>query len=314
MLIGHQKQWKIIQRMFENKKIPHALLFVGPEKIGKKTFAVEFVKFLNCSSKNSPCDQCQNCLDIQRKSYPDLIFIQPEKENEIKISQIRDLIWKLSLKPYSSSFKVAIIDEAHLMNLQAQNSLLKILEEPKGETFLILITSRPEFLLPTILSRVQAMRFFPVSKEEIKRYFLSDKINPQKADYLANISLGKPGRVIEFYSNPEKLEKEKKFFNDFEKILRSGLSFRLKYIQKLLERQNDSFEEDLKEVLEIWLRYLREVLISKIKDKKENKENANSFSFSQIKKSILLVYSTIFFLSTTNINKKLALENLLINL
>ena len=63
MLIGHQKQWKIIQRMFENKKIPHALLFVGPEKIGKKTFAVEFVKFLNCSSKNSPCDQCQNCLN-----------------------------------------------------------------------------------------------------------------------------------------------------------------------------------------------------------------------------------------------------------
>ncbi|PIV68380.1 MAG: hypothetical protein COS07_04185, partial [Candidatus Aenigmarchaeota archaeon CG01_land_8_20_14_3_00_37_9] len=154
----------------ESGRISHAYLFCGQEKLGKKTIALEWISSLFGQ-------------DLQNAQHPDLIFLEPtdppsvkdskEKptgKKEIRISQIRELIWKLSLKPYSAPYKAVIIDQAHLMNQDAQTSLLKTLEEPKGKTFLILITEMPESLFPTIRSRVENIKFYPVKKEEIKNY------------------------------------------------------------------------------------------------------------------------------------------------
>jgi len=121
MIIGHQKQWEFLKFLVKIKKIPHALLFVGPEKIGKKTLALEFASLI---------------LKQSLRGHPDFVFLEPIN-GEIKISQIRELILRLSLKKSSAPFKIVIIDNAHLMNFQAQNCFLKTLEEPKGESVLI---------------------------------------------------------------------------------------------------------------------------------------------------------------------------------
>ena len=137
MIIGHQKQRQFLKRSIELKRIAHAYLFCGPEKLGKKTIALEFAELINGVS--------------EFPQHPDLILIEPEpKKKEISIDQIRELIWKLSLKPYSSSFKIAIINNADSLTTDAQHSLLKVLEEPKGSTLLILISRSLENLFPCL--------------------------------------------------------------------------------------------------------------------------------------------------------------------
>ena len=166
-MLCYQKQWQFLTKSAKLGKLPHALLFYGQEKIGKKALAIEFAEFL-----------------IGRTSPPDFILVEPEDSKEIHISQIRNLIQKLSFKPYLADLKLAVIDKAHLMTQEAQNCFLKFLEEPKNKTFLILVSAYPSLLLPTILSRVQKIRFFPIKGFEVenKKEIVSDLIKISQSD------------------------------------------------------------------------------------------------------------------------------------
>ena len=345
MIIGHKKQWQFLKKSAELGKLPHGILFCGQEQLGKKTLAIEWAKLLNCSStRNSqkPCQRCRNCQDIQRGSHPDLILIEPNSEpqqtsrsapcNSIGIKQIRDLIWKLSLRSYSAPFKIAILDQAHLMTREAQSSFLKLLEEPKGPAILILITEYPETLLPTIISRVQKLRFFPVSKAEIENYILSKGILPEKAKYFTSLSLGRPGIVINFLSDSLKLENQKKLISDLIKIAKSDLSFRFQYAKERAggNHVSDTSTDNLQDILNIWLGYFRSIFLFRLRQSKNIDEknacpigpdlsgsfgeNFNQYSLSRLAKIISLIQSTNFLVSTTNINRKLALEVLLMEL
>ena len=119
------------------------IYLLEPDGIGKKTFAIEFSELVGCK-------------------FPDLKIVYEKKVNktEIDISQIREVQNFLSYKSYNGGFKIVIVDGAQLMNTEAQNCLLKTLEEPKGDTILFLVTSKPDVLLPTIFSRCQTMKFF----------------------------------------------------------------------------------------------------------------------------------------------------------
>jgi DNA polymerase III delta prime subunit len=236
----HQKQWEFLKRSAKLGRIPHALLFSGssPEK---KTVALEFIRLIN-----GP--------DI-KEGHADLHIIEPGESREIKISQIRELHSKLSLKAYSAQFKSIIIDQAHALNWEAQSSFLKLLEEPKGDTLFILITEYPERLLPTILSRVERLRFhsaFPPCRQEKVKELL--------------------------------------------KIRSSDLAQRFQYAKKLSEDP-----AILKETLEDWLRYFRSVLLS----------DANRPEVVKIVKTIQTIH---YLISTTNVNSKLALEVLMLEL
>src|SRR3989344_1975507 len=156
------RQLEFLKKMVELERIPHALLFYGPDDEAKKNLALEFVKLLNGQAATQGV-------------HADLVFIEPaEDTQEIKIAQIRDLQAKLSLRSYSAPFKAAIIEQAHCLNNEAQSAFLKLLEEPKGQTIFMLLTEYPEMLLPTILSRVEKLRFYSRKKdilpqEEVKR-------------------------------------------------------------------------------------------------------------------------------------------------
>jgi len=335
MLIGHQNQWNFLTKAAELRRIPHALLFSGQGQIGKRTLAIEFAKFLNCLStprpggkglaetlakKEKPCQFCRNCQDIEKGIFPDFIIVRPDVSighrsghsvtgREIKLSQIKELIGKLSFYPYSSLFKIAVIDDAHLMNKDAQNCFLKFLEEPRGKSILILITEYPDTLLPTIISRVQEIKFFPVKNKEIKKYFLSQKVSEKKADEISSFSFGKPGRALEFYLNPGKIEEERKIISDLIKLSQSALSFRFNYVKNFSDLSTVNF----KKILDIWLIHFRSLLLSHFDNKKEV-EGFVSYPLDKIMKIIKDIQETEFLISSFNINLKLAFENLLIEL
>ncbi len=318
-IIGHQKQRQFLRKLEKMGKIPHALLFYGQEQLGKKTLAIEFVKYLNCEEKDiskRPCQICRSCRDVQKGLHPDFNLIEPKiAEEGIQISQIRDLIWKLSLRSYSTFFKAVVIDKAHLMTREAQNSFLKILEEPKGKTLLILITEYPEILLPTILSRVQKLRFLPVESEEIEDYLINRGVSQSEAEYLALLSLGRPGMAINFLLDSQKLKNQQKLISDLIKISNSELAFRFKYAKDLSNIPIDNF----KKILDTWLRYLRNIFLFRLTECRSSStiKKTDAFhycSLSKLKNILKLIQSTNFLVSTTNVNSKLALEILLMEM
>jgi len=285
MVIGHQKQWQYLKRMVDSGKIPQALLFSGQEKLGKKKVALEFISLL---FKESPI------------GHPDFLLIEP-KERQIKIDQIRDLSWRLSLKPIKSFLKAAIIDQAHLMTIEAQNCFLKTLEEPRGETILILITEYPNFLLPTILSRCEILKFYPVKNEELRKFSIEKGIEKEKIEKILKISFGKPGLLIDFLENPGKLKEREEREREIIKISNLPLWARFQYAKDLAGKSN------LKEVLEIWLNYFRAILLEKC-------SSSNIEHLAKIEKILQKIQRTIFLVSTTNVNPRLALEILMLEL
>ena len=312
MIAGHNKQWQYLKNSAASGRLAHGLLFSGEKQLGKKKIAIEFVKFLFCESKNKPCGECRNCRDIEKGSHPDLAQLDSDG-GEIQVSALRNLIWKMSLKPYSAPFKAAIINSAHLMNFEAQNCFLKTLEEPKGNIFLILISEYPDLILPTILSRTQKIKFFPIKKELIKEYLVKRGAEDKKAKYFASISLGRPGRAIEVFLNEEKLKSQERFVEDIKKINNSDLALKFKYAKSLAGEIENSPGLKLSDIFEIWLGYFRSIFLDSLAGEKTG-EIERAQAIGKTKKSILAIQNINYLVSTTNINTKLALEILLLDI
>jgi len=314
MLIGHQQQWEFLQKIAKTDRIPQALLFAGSNHLGKKKVAIEFIKFLNCSQKE-PCQKCFSCQSIAKERYPDLAMVRPQKR-EIQISQIRDLQNSLNFGAQISSIKSVIIDEAESMNVAAQNCLLKTLEEPRGKTLLILISSQPAMLAPTIISRTQLLKFYPLRTQEIEEYF-KGKVPRDFLKKLVWLSEGLPGKAMEFFKNPEKLETELGRYQFWQKILGSSLEQRFYYLNQLFS-EKEGFSQNLGAFLEILLRYLRGLLLEKLGVKKNQlvffERTTQDYPVPTLKKMIKAVQDLTSAISRTNINPKLALENLIISL
>jgi len=319
MLIGHQKQWEFLRKSAELGRFSHAYLFTGPEKVGKKTVAIEWISLLfaqssiNLDNRGSATNfreefqlTSQNGALLRSSlslvgNHPDFILITP-LQKEIQISQIKDLNYRLSLRPYSAPFKAVIIDQAHAMNGEAQNCFLKTLEEPRGETLLILITEYPEFLFPTIRSRSEIFKFYPVAKKEIENYLKTQGVKEKKAQLISQISQGRPGVAIDFLKRPKKLKEREVILKEIIRLAGTDLIFRFQYAKKI------SRNSDLQEILKIWLACFRENLISYLNSKAEPEKTR------KLAKILEKIQETFFLISTTNVNPRLALENLMMEL
>ncbi len=191
----------------QTKKIPNALLFSGNENTGRKQTALFFAKACNCLSKKQfDCNNCKSCRKIDAKTHPDILYVNIlEGKKIISISQIREIGLSISSKPNEARFRVVIILTADLMNTQAQNALLKMLEEPPEKTFFILIATKISFLLPTIISRCRVIRFKPLTDKRIEQYLINAfKIDTQMAKIAsktAESSLRKAMMILNF--NPD---------------------------------------------------------------------------------------------------------------
>ena len=164
-IYGHKNQLKKLLSALENKRLPHALLFAGPSGIGRRKVAKALAQTLLCTKSHLACGECSSCLAVEQEKSLHILHIQPDGLY-IKVNSIRKINQFLSLQSFAPA-RVIIIDSAHQMNLQAANSLLKILEEPPAHVYFILISSHLSALPTTIRSRLQILRFFSLKSEDI---------------------------------------------------------------------------------------------------------------------------------------------------
>ena len=327
-IIGHEHQKYLLTRAANEDMVSHAYLFSGPEGVGKKLTALEFAKALNCKSDpKSPPDVecgCGSCSKVARGIHPDVVLVEYEGVNDIKVDQIREGVEdKLFLKPFEGSFKVVIVDESERMNRSAQNAFLKTLEEPPPDSVIILVTSRETALLPTIRSRCQIVRFSPLPTESIVKILEKEtQLSESDLELSSRLSEGSPGLALEFDKDLIDWRKELLL-----KI--SGLDYRsASEVSELADSMpTESTPEDSRklrlavEFISLWLRDLIMIKIGADKEflthtdiMEDSIRAARQLSTEDILKrqsSLEHAWSEIFY---ANANKRLSLENLFINL
>ena len=220
-IAGHGLLKNLIQRFVQNETIPHAMLFHGPSGIGKKSFAYAVAKYINCTEqKGKAACRCNACHKIGREIYLDLTVLKPEgSARVIKIEKIRELQDHAYMTPTEAVKKCAFFFHAERMSRGAANSLLNILEEPPPHLVLILTTTNPHNLLPTIRSRCMFFRFFPLAIKELKTWLQEvHHIKEPLAEVSALLSEGRPGLALEmaqgdFFKRREKLIGELALFD-----------------------------------------------------------------------------------------------------
>ena len=299
MIVGNEKKVDILRQIIKSNNIPHAMIFSGPEMIGKKKIAIEFIKNIFCEEL---CGECYFCKSIEYN--PDINIISPVDGN-IEIEEIRKAKERLSLKPYYNKIKALIIDDSHLMKSDAQNALLKMLEEPKGDTLIIFITPFREMLLKTIRSRAQEIKFSLVGNEEIEKYLISLGASSKKAKEISLISSGQIGKAINFFEDKSKMDFFNKSIEDIIFLSRSNISQRFQYAEKL---KDDKIK--MIETLDIWERFLRREILLKV----FNYKSSVNYSLQKTKELIDELEKIKYIIESSNINKRIAFESLLIKL
>lgn len=204
-VIGHEDIIKHFKSAIELNKVSHAYILNGDAHSGKKLLASAFAKTLQCEKHGEePCLVCQSCSQAESGNHPDIKWVTHQKST-IGVEDIRtQLNEDIIIKPYSSDYKVYIIDKADKMTVQAQNALLKTIEEPPHYVVIILLTVNADSLLQTILSRCIRLNIKPVASNRIKAYLMNEKHIPeQKAEFAVACSLGNVGKALNMASSDE---------------------------------------------------------------------------------------------------------------
>ncbi len=316
MIIGHTTQWNFLKKLVEQDRVPHAFLFSGMDGLGKKKTALEFIKLLNCQEagiSKAPCGRCTFCRLVDSQKHPDLQFIEPHGK-AITIDQIRELQKWLNLKSQLALQKTVIIDDAHCLNVESGNCFLKTLEEPSGGTIFFLVSSKPELLLFTIRSRCSQLKFFPVQDKEIADCFW--EIDPFLKERILAIAWGRPGIALDFLNNSVNFQDFQSWQKTIQQIIEKDLGERMMVIKRFFE-QNENFSPII--FLNHFLIFTRQILLAKLGVSPLDKigdrvELVRQCSFLSIQKMINKAQEAISLILSTNVNPRLVLENLVINI
>lgn len=320
-IIGQQSIKEHLRRSLQNGKISHAYIFYGEKGSGKKTLADLFARALQCEKKlPEPCNQCISCKQALNHNQPDIIYVGHEKTGLISVDEIRRQVNNtVDIKPYSSERKVYIIDEAEKMNVQAQNALLKTLEEPPSYTVILLLTSNLEGLLPTIRSRCVTLTMKPVSDKILQNYLMHEiKLPDYKAAICAAFARGNVGRAKELAVSAEFEELKQETIRLLEQLSDKSVS-EFASIAKTKAEKNDNTDQFL-ELLSMWY---RDVLICKATGSRKHLIFYEEASYIE-KIAIKSTYEGIHFILNSieearnrlagNVNAELTLEWLLLTL
>lgn len=196
---GHEHIKKYFTETVSGNEVFHAYMLSGEEGCGKKTLAETFAMAVLCDSESDkPCSECDSCKKALALSHPDILYVTHEKAGSISVDEIRQqLIMPMSVRPYFGKYKFFIIDDAQLMTPQAQNALLKTLEEPPAYGVVILLTSNENLMLQTILSRVVKLNCGQVSKDDVKNYLIEEcQISDYKAEVCSVFAQGNIGKAV----------------------------------------------------------------------------------------------------------------------
>ena len=180
-ITGHTRLLSLLSRVIARESMPPAMLMAGPAGVGKRLTAIAVAQAINClQPRSSPeferdaCGECASCRRIARGVHPDVIIVEPGESGSIKIEQLRDVIDRSQYRPFEGRRRVVIIDEADAAGADAQSALLKTLEEPPSASVFILISSIPDALLQTVLSRCPRLRFGPLTPADVARVLMQE--------------------------------------------------------------------------------------------------------------------------------------------
>ena len=280
-IIGNIKIKEILESAIKTNNILHSYLFVGTEGIGKSIFAKKFAKMILCVNENKQeCNnKCESCIKFDNNNNPDFKIIKPDGNN-IKIEQIRQMNSKIVEKPIIAQKKVYIINDSEKMTKEAQNSLLKTLEEPPQYVVIILICSKENELLNTIKSRCTKIGFSNLTNDEINKYLRKNNYEILENNFL-NLSQGSIKKAIEVISNKELYEKLESLVSNIKNINKVGFIKNNEFLYKEKEKINEILEyinvliyNQMKSSIEDRLKYIN--CINIVEDtKKRLKANSN---------------------------------------
>lgn len=261
-ILGHDQIKEHFQKAIVSNKVSHAYILTGESGMGRKSLANAFALTLLCEKgKSEPCMECHACKQVLSGNHPDLIYVTHEKPASIGVDDIRDQINDtIMVRPYSSYYKVYIVDEAEKMTGQAQNALLKTIEEPPSYAVIVLLTTNQEAFLPTILSRCVQLKLKPLKDFVVKSYLTEMLGVPEAdADVYAAFSRGNLGKAISISSSDEFKEMHQELLHLLKHAKEMDISELLDYIQKLKDSHLDIYE--CLDFMQLWY---RDILLYKV--------------------------------------------------
>jgi len=326
-LLGNDTSKEILLNSLNECRLSHSYIFSGPSGVGKKLFAIEFAKLINCNivlkDRQEDCN-CSSCSKIEKMIHPDVILLEYEGEKTIKVDQVRsDLEEKVFLSPFESHYKIFILDDAERMNINAQNAFLKTLEEPPTDSVIILVTQSINFIIPTIKSRCQIINFSHIEDNDIKSMLLENpSIDEKNIETAVKLSRGSIGKALNL--NKEQID----FRNSVTKKLNSIRPDKPTEIFSLYEMvgldSKDKNPDHLKYIFGIISDWLRDLILIKIKFEStsivndsmytELAEYASGKSLGSLLKKPGQLESSWHGITVLNANRKLAFEDLMIKL
>ena len=261
-ILGNDMVKEHFMRAIESHKISHAYILTGEAGMGRKSIANAFAMTLLCEKGGSePCMVCHSCKQVLAGSHPDLIYVTHEKPASIGVDDIREKINDtIMIRPYSSYYKIYIVDEAEKMTVQAQNALLKTIEEPPAYAVIILITTNQDAFLPTILSRCVQLKLKPLLDFTVKSYLTEHLSIPERnADICTAFARGNLGKAIHLASSEQFQLLYQKVLTLIKNIDNMDISMLLDCIREI---KDENF--DLYEVLDLMQLWYRDVLMYKV--------------------------------------------------
>lgn len=326
---GNEKATGALRRALSGGRLPHAILIAGPEHVGKMALAVDLAAALNCTGDEKPCGQCPGCSRTRRGLHTDVHVVGlgeaaggGRRRTLIGVDQVRDVQREAALAPFEGECKVVIFDGAELLSEEASNSLLKTLEEPPPGVYLLLLTSKPEALLPTVVSRCQAVDLKPVSPDDIADHLASRMaVDPDVAGRAARLSGGRPGWAIRAVEEPGLLEAVEEKVEEVEEVVRGSMATRFEHAARLGSATDRDRETGRRE-LEVWLAWWRDVMLVKegvpqlaanLSRMDSLKPVAEMLTRQQIAGAIRAIRRTRRLIAR-NVNSRLALEVMMLDL
>lgn len=260
-VIGHEQLTEHLKSAIQMKKVSHAYIFDGEKGSGKKLLADIFAQTLQCEEqRDEPCGKCISCRQAEGKNHPDIIRITHEKPNTISVDDIRQqLCGDIQIKPYKGPYKIYIVDEAEKLNVQAQNALLKTIEEPPAYAVILLLTTNADSFLPTILSRCVTLHFRPVRDSLVRAYLMEQvKLPDYEADICTAFAQGNIGKARRLALSEEFSEMKEHALRLVKYIQEMDISEMIVSMHKITE-----FKIDIADYLDLLTVWYRDVLLYK---------------------------------------------------
>jgi DNA polymerase-3 subunit delta' len=323
-VVGHERAVELLRRSVAQNRVSHAYLFSGPSRIGKHTLAIELARALNCEgTEDVPCGTCRRCRLIGEGKHPEVrtVSLQPP-HRVIRVADVESMQADAALRPADVSRKVYIVEQAELLHPDAAARLLKTIEEPPPAVVIVLTTVDSEATLPTIVSRCQQVRLRALPRRELAEYLVRTRsVAAEQADLLAALSEGRLGWALDALEDAKILDRRAAALDQLDELVLADRVERLAQSRALADRWGTR-PEIVRETLDIWLRWWRDVLLIQRDaasgvvnlDRRDTLErHAHLMSPRIVAGAVASARDTLVMLDQ-NVNARLALDVLLLDL